>query len=90
VAPQSDDDDDTLVEAPRLKGQSKRKPVIVTINSDGEDESIPVNGAANANPSLLPKSTYRRSSAKDAPLNRAKAKGRTEAQSDEGDISLSE
>ncbi|KAJ8592363.1 hypothetical protein M405DRAFT_879976 [Rhizopogon salebrosus TDB-379] len=84
VAPQSDDDDDTLVEAPRLKGQSKRKPVIVTINSDGEDESIPVNGAANANPSLL-KSPYRRSSAKDAPLNRAKAKGRTEAQPDEAE-----
>jgi hypothetical protein len=38
-------------------GHSKRKPVLVTINSDHEDEFIPVKEVAHAAPSLLPKSS---------------------------------
>jgi len=76
-APQSDDEG-TLVEAPRPKAHSKRKPVIVTIDSDNEDESMPDNKVANTEPSLLPKSAYNCPSTKDAPLNRAQARQRTE------------
>lgn len=87
-APRSDDEG-TLVEAPRLKTHSKRKPVIVTIESDDEDAPMPDNKPATTEPSAIPKSALKRLSTKDAPINRAQAKQRTENRkehSDEGDV----
>lgn len=81
------DDEGTLVEAHRLKSRSKRKPVVCTINSDGEDEFI-LDTNANTKPKLLPKPAHKRPSAKDAPFHRAQAKRRPEVHSnhtDEGD-----
>ncbi|KAG2117186.1 uncharacterized protein F5147DRAFT_811524 [Suillus discolor] len=75
-APRSDDEG-TLVEAPRPKTHSKRKPVIVTIEPDDEDAPVPDNKPAAAEPWAVPKSAHKRPSAKDAPLNRAQAKQRT-------------
>lgn len=83
-APRSDDEG-TLVEAPRLKTHSKRKPVIVTIESDNEDAPMPDNRLTIAEPSAIPKSTHKRLSAKDAPLNRAQAKQRTENRKEHSD-----
>jgi hypothetical protein len=83
-APQSDDEG-TLVEAPRPKTHSKRKPVIVTIESDDEDAPIPENKPATAEHSTIPKSAHKRPSAKDAPLNRAQAKQRTENRKEHSD-----
>ncbi|KAG1866083.1 hypothetical protein F4604DRAFT_1780703 [Suillus subluteus] len=82
------DDEGTLVEAPRPKTHSKRKPVIVTIESDDEDAPTPDNKPAIAEPSAIPRTAHKRPSAKDAPLNRAQAKQRTENRKedpDEGD-----
>lgn len=70
------DDEGTLVEAPRPKTTSKRKPVVVTIESD--DEDTPDNKPATAVPSAISKSARKRPSAKDAPLNQVQAKQRTE------------
>lgn len=85
------DDEGTLVEAPRPKASSKRKPV-VAINYDNDDESIPGNNTADAEPSLLLKSSYNYQPTKDASLNRVQAKKRAEARKgkpDEGDVFLS-
>lgn len=60
-APRSDDEG-TLVEAPRPKTHSKRKPVIVTIESDYEDAPMPGNKPATAKPSAIPKSAPKTSS----------------------------
>ncbi|OJA20550.1 hypothetical protein AZE42_07070 [Rhizopogon vesiculosus] len=87
-APQSDDEG-TLVEAPRLKAQSRRKPVMVTINSDDEDDAIPDDKIANAEPPLTLKSGYKRST-KAAPLNRVQAKQRTEVRKDEDESNEAE
>ncbi|OAX37720.1 hypothetical protein K503DRAFT_771212 [Rhizopogon vinicolor AM-OR11-026] len=87
-APQSDDEG-TLVEAPRLKAQSRRKPVMVTINSDNEDNVISDDKIANAEPPLTMKSGYK-SSTKAAPLNRAQAKQRTEVRKDEDESNEAE
>ncbi|KAG1753040.1 hypothetical protein EDD22DRAFT_914323 [Suillus occidentalis] len=83
-APRSDDEG-TLVEAPRLKTHSKRKPVIVTIESDDEDALMPDNRPTIAEPSAIPKSAHKRPSAKHAPLNRAQAKQRTENRQERSD-----
>lgn len=72
------DDEGTLVEAPRPKTHSKRKPVIVTIESDDEDAPMSDNKSATAEPSAIPKTAHKRPSAKDAPLNRAPTKQRAE------------
>ncbi|KAG1807158.1 uncharacterized protein BJ212DRAFT_1388268 [Suillus subaureus] len=83
-APRSDDEG-TLVEAPRPKTHSKRKPVIVTIESDDEDAHMPDNKPATAEPSVIPKSAHKQPSAKEAPLNRAQAKRRTENRKEHSD-----
>ncbi|KAG1732685.1 uncharacterized protein EDB91DRAFT_1302096 [Suillus paluster] len=77
------DDEGTLVEAPRPKARSKRKPVIVTIESDDESVPMPDNQTANAEPSAIPKSAYKRPSTKDAPLNHVLAKKCSKEQPDE-------
>lgn len=83
-APRSDDEG-TLVETPRPKTHSKRKPVIVTIESDDEDVPMPDNKPATAEPDAIPKSAHKRPSAKDAPLNRVQAKQRTENRKEHSD-----
>lgn len=83
-APRSDDEG-TLVEAPRPKTHSKRKPVVVTIEPDDEDTPMPDNKPAAAEPWAVPKSAHKRPSAKDAPLNRAQAKQRTEIRKEHSD-----
>ncbi|KAG1733714.1 hypothetical protein EDB19DRAFT_1911431 [Suillus lakei] len=79
------DDEGTLVEAPRPKAHSKRKPVIVTIESDDEDAPMPDNQLVTAEPSANLKSAHKRLSTKDAPLNRAQAKQRTENRKEHSD-----
>ncbi|KAG1791116.1 uncharacterized protein HD556DRAFT_1387710 [Suillus plorans] len=79
------DDEGTLVEAPRPKTHSKRKPVVVTIEPDDEGTPMPDNKPAAAEPWAVPKSAHKRLSAKDAPLNRAQAKQRTEIRKEHSD-----
>ncbi|KAG2151115.1 uncharacterized protein EDB93DRAFT_322106 [Suillus bovinus] len=79
------DDEGTLVEAPRLKTHSKRKPIIVTIDPDDEDAPMPDNKPAASEPRAIPKSAHKRPSAKDAPLNRAQAKRRTDIRKEHSD-----
>lgn len=83
-APPSDDEG-TLVEAPRPKTNSKRKPVVVTIESDNEDAPMPDSKPATAVPFTIPKSAHKRPTAKDAPLNRVPAKQRTENRKEHSD-----